>query len=142
MPLMRFILATGVRIGEALQMIDDQVDGNLWVIPLTKNGKPHSIWLTDFALAQRAAGWPNICYESVWKWANELEPALEWNFHDLRRTAATLMRQSGVSIEDVEAVLNHSPGRLVQTYQRHDKIPAIKGALEKLELAISTIQKA
>jgi len=48
------------------------------------------------------------------------------------------MREAGVTIEDVEAVLNHSPGQLVQVYQRQDKIPAIRGALETLEKVIDT----
>lgn len=132
-PLMRFLLATGCRIGEALQMADDQLVGNIWTIPTTKNGKPHSIWLTNYALKQRAAGWPRIVYESVHKWARDMDDSPDWNFHDLRRTAATLMREAGVLREDVEAVLNHSPGKLVQVYQRQDKIPVIRAALEVLE---------
>ena len=32
-----------------------------------------------------------------------------WTAHDLRRTAATLMREAGVPVHDVEAVLNHAP---------------------------------
>lgn len=138
-PLMRFLLATGCRIGEALQLSEDQVDDRVWTIPITKNGKPHSVWLTDYAKTQQAAGWPRICYESVWKWKADLDDSPEWTFHDLRRTAATLMREAGVSIEDVETVLNHSPGRLVQVYQRHDTMPAIKAALEKLESVIVNI---
>lgn len=135
-PLMRFLLATGCRIGEALDWNGDQVDGNVWTIPVTKNGKPHSLWLTEYAKEQRAAGWQRIVYESVHKWARDLDDSPEWNFHDLRRTAATLMREAGVSIEDVETVLNHSPGRLVQVYQRQDRMPAIRAALEKLEQII------
>lgn len=130
-PLMRFCLATGCRIGEALQMTPEQVTGDVWTIPETKNGKPHSLWLTDFAKQQIEAGWPQLCYEMVWKWSNDI--GLDWNFHDLRRTAATLMRAANVSVEAVETVLNHSPGRLVQVYQRHDKLPVIKAALLVLE---------
>jgi integrase len=140
-PLMRFLLATGCRIGEALSFDDEQLDGDVWTIPITKNGKSHSLWLTAYANEQRASGWPRICYESVWKWANELDEPVDWNFHDLRRTAATLMREAGVSVEDVETVLNHSPGRLVQVYQRHDTMPAIRAALEKLEQALNSYKQ-
>lgn len=136
--LMRFLLATGCRIGEALAMDDAEVEGKVWTIPKerTKNGKGHVLWLTDYTEKQRAAGWPRIAYTSVWKWANDLDNPIDWNFHDLRRTAATLMREAGVSVEDVETVLNHSPGRLVQVYQRQDKLPVIRSALEKLESAL------
>jgi integrase len=127
-PLMRFVLATGVRIGEALQMVPEQVTGDTWTIPVTKNGKPHSLHLTGIAKAQQ---WTQASYEVVWEWAKK--EGFDWNFHDLRRTAATLMRQAGVSIEHVESVLNHSQGKLIQTYQRHDPLPAIRAALLVLE---------
>jgi len=127
-PLMRFVLATGVRIGEALQMTPEQVTGDVWTIPVTKNNKPHTLHLTALAQSQH---WVQANYQVVWDWTKG--EGFEWNLHDLRRTAATLMRQAGVSTEDVEAVLNHSTGKLVQTYQRHDKLPAIRAALIVLE---------
>lgn len=130
--LLRFCLATACRVGEALQMTPDQVDDRVWTIPITKNGKPHELWLTDFALAQVPFG--ASPYVSV---HGRLRAAgATWNLHDLRRTAATLMREAGVGVEAVEAVLNHSTGRLVQVYQRQSKLPAIRAALEALEVRL------
>lgn len=71
--LMRVLLATGCRIGEALDMADDHVTECTLKIPLTKIVKSHAIWLTGYAKAHRAAGWAAICYLSVWKLAMELD---------------------------------------------------------------------
>lgn len=136
-PLMRLCLSSAARVGEAMDVSDDQIVGDVWRIPLPKNGKPHSLWLTETAKQQIAHGWPKVHYATINRWLSE-QVEVTWRPHDLRRTAATLMRSAGVSIEDVEAVLNHSPGKLVQVYQRHDLLPAIKIALEKLEKVLKS----
>ena len=139
--LLRFCLYTGCRIGEALQLTDDQVEiqrddtgqatGALWLIPQTKNGSAHTLWLTRSALA--CMTWRRgVVYPTIYSYCKPLA----YNLHDLRRTAATLMRQAGVSLEDVEVVLNHSRPKLVRVYQRQDLMPAIKAALLALESKI------
>jgi integrase len=136
-PILRFCLATACRVGEALAMSPEQVDSSVWTIPVTKNGRPHRVWLTDFA--KRQLPLPKAVYISL---HGRLRRAgVEWNLHDLRRTAATTMRAAGVSVEDVEAVLNHTPrgGLLIRTYQRHDPMPAVQRALEALEVALKKI---
>lgn len=52
--------------------------------------------------------------------------------HDLRRTAASLMRALGVAPHVVDDVLGHVPPKLVRTYQVHDPVPARLEALEAL----------
>ncbi len=138
-PLMRLCLTTAVRVGEAMQIDDEQVCESTWTLPITKNGKPHSLWLTELAKQQIASGWSRVHYATINRWLSE--DGITWRPHDLRRTAATIMRSAGVSIEDVETVLNHSPGRLVQVYQRHDTMPAIRSALEKLEQALNSYKQ-
>jgi integrase len=56
--------------------------------------------------------------------------------HDLRRTAASLMRELGVAPHIVDDVLGHIPPKLVRTYQVHDPVPARLEALEALAGAI------
>jgi integrase len=50
----RLILATAVRVGEAMGARWEHVDlaGRRWHLPETKNGREHTIHLSDFALAQ------------------------------------------------------------------------------------------
>jgi integrase len=52
----------------------------------------------------------------------------KWTPHDLRRTAGYIMRFIGVNVVSIEACLNHTPAKLVRTYQGqvpwHDKVNA------------------
>ncbi|KPF58493.1 hypothetical protein D621_05680 [beta proteobacterium AAP51] len=132
--LLRFALSTCCRIGEALGMAPDQVKDRTWTIPLTKNGRSHSLWLTDLALAQT----PFEASPYISVHGRLRASGVTWNLHDLRRTGASLMREQGVSIETVEAILNHSPGRLVQVYQRQNRMPEIRAGLEALEKRLLT----
>lgn len=53
--------------------------------------------------------------------------------HDLRRTAATLMRANGVELKIIEKCLNHvEQNKLVETYQRADLLPEREAAFELL----------
>jgi integrase len=62
---------------------------------------------------------------------------IDAHVHDLRRTAATLMRASGVAREDVRAVLGHADGTVAgRHYDKHDAIPERTAALECLADAI------
>lgn len=138
--LLRFSLLTGCRIGEAMQMTAEQLEGDVWRIPVTKNGKEHVLPLPDEALALALARWPARKYVS-------LHSALKasgvgWRAHDLRRTAATRMRDAGVPVEHIEAVLNHSPPRLIRTYQRPDLMPAKRAALWALQNAVLGVVKS
>ena len=138
--LLRFALLTGARIGEAIQFDPDQVVGDVWVIPMTKNGKAHTLPLAPTAAALCAAGWPRRKYESAMSAINA--EGFTWRPHDLRRTAATRMRDAGVSVEVIEAVLNHAPPRLIKTYQRPNMLPAMREALATLQAVIDAVVKA
>lgn len=135
--LLRFALLTGCRIGEARKLEPEQIVGNVWTIPITKNGKPHIVPLTATAAELATAGWPRRLYQSLH--AYPVDRGAGWMPHDLRRTGATIMRDAGAPIEVIEAVLNHSPPRLVQVYQRPNMLPAMRKALEQLEAAVLAV---
>ncbi|MEO8564109.1 MAG: tyrosine-type recombinase/integrase [bacterium] len=135
--LLRFALLTGCRIGEAMQFEPDQVDGDVWTVPMTKNGKPHSVPLSKSAAAIAKAGWPARSYNAVF--SHLVATGIGWRPHDLRRTAATRMRDAGVAADTIEAVLNHAPPKLQGTYQQPDMVPAMRDALARLDVAVAAV---
>lgn len=127
---LKFAFLTACRIGEALQWTAEQVAGDIWTIPTTKSGRAHTLPLTPKASAMLPLPEPMPVYVSLA--ARLKRSGATWTAHDLRRTAATLMREAGVAVHDVEAVLNHAPPRLVRVYQRHDPLEEKSTALQAL----------
>jgi integrase len=138
-PMLRFALLTASRIGEARGATAEQAGAGVWTIPVTKNGRPHSLPLVKTAAALLAAGWEVRSPEALYLALNKATPGLRP--HDLRRTAATRMRQMGVSSDVIEAILNHTPPKLTRTYQLPDMMPAMREALAKWERALLRIVK-
>jgi integrase len=136
---LRFALLTGCRIGEALGMEPEQIktqgkgraERATWTIQLTKNGRPHSVPLSASALALARQGWASTSYMTVLRHFRRAFPA-GINVHDLRRTAATRMRQRPISarVEVVEAILNHAPPTLQAIYQVADLHEDMRDALD------------
>jgi integrase len=137
--LLRFCMLTACRVGEAIGFDPDQLQGDVWTIPMTKNGKSHALPLAPAALALARVGWARRSYPSLW---SHLEArGIGWRPHDLRRTAATRMRDAGVPSSATEAVLNHAPPKLLRTYQQPDMLPAMRDALVQLEAAVMAVVK-
>lgn len=127
---LKFSFLTACRIGEALQWEPGQVVQSVWHIPMTKNGRQHTLPLSAEAEALLPLPTPRPAYVSL---AQRLRLRGDgWTAHDLRRTAATMMRTAGVPVLDIEAVLNHAPPRLVRVYQRHDPLQEKSAALSAL----------
>ena len=135
----RCISSRACRVGEALQWTAEQVAGAVWTIPTTKSGRAHTLPLTPPAASLLPLPDPMPVYVSM---AGRLKRrGVAWTAHDLRRTAATLMREAGVPVHDVEAVLNHAPPRLVRVYQRHDPLQEKAAALRALAARLDEILK-
>lgn len=134
----KLLILTGARRSEVTQMKRSQINGDVWVIPETKNGKPHTIYLS--ALAQqiiaeqksgefvfesvRSADQP-ILPNSITRALNRLQeralPDLEpFTVHDLRRSAATNWAEHlGAEERVIEICLNHQPmNKLIRIYHR------------------------
>ena len=183
------LLSTLVRIGELSRAAwkDVDLDAGVWYLPETKNGQPHTVFLSDFARRQfrelkRHTGWSSWVMPSARKRAIEKEaPSPEvdipigpkaltkqfidrqshankkhrtqaketltlyggrWTPHDLRRTGATLMGESGVMSEVIERCLNHKEHRkVVRTYQRQELLPERREAWRTLGDVLDAILK-
>lgn len=71
-----------------------------------------------------------------------LGPLERWTFHDLRRTAATIMAKRGVPPHVVERLLNHVSGTIsgvAKIYNRHEYWAERRAAVETLGDYISEI---
>lgn len=146
---LRLIMLTGVRRAEAAGMRFDQVIGDRWTIPVTKNGRAHVVTLHPLALGiverQRglsAGPWvfastskPDlpITADAVTKALErvrvkhlaELEP---FHVHDLRRSVATGCGEYLDAPERlIEKLLNHQEqDRLVRTYQAGEQAEKLR----------------
>lgn len=144
----KLLILTGCRRGEVANMRFSHIRDDVWTIPDTKNGKPHSVFLSRQAkaLIDEQALYVNgdFIFESDRPKSDVIEPILvdsitralrrfisrslsdmePFTVHDLRRSAATNWAERLDAEERViELCLNHLPlNKLVRTYHRsrHD----------------------
>jgi integrase len=146
---LKLLLLTGCRLREVagMQRAELSDDGATWTIPgeRTKNHRPHTLALPPlardilaevgderdlvFATGNGAPSWSKVkCRLDA---AMNIPP---WRIHDLRRTAATGMAETGIAPHIVEACLNHVSGAragVAGVYNRAAYAPEKKAALER-----------
>ena len=71
--------------------------------------------------------------------ADGREPMSHWVFHDLRRTARTIMSRAGVAGEIGERVLGHAIPGVRGVYDRYEYLDEKRDALERLASLVSEI---
>lgn len=136
--LLKFLLLTGLRIGEAQAATSAHVDGDVLHIPENKSSRPHWVYLPP--LARNLIGDRDgylFGQRNPTGVQHRLKNAAKvtWTPHDLRRTFAT--RLAGLSVDPlvIEKCLNHTLGGVLATYNRHTyenerKVAAIRWAEE------------
>jgi integrase len=78
----------------------------------------------------------------VHEYGEVVGPRERWTFHDLRRTAATIIAKRGVPPHVVERLLNHVSGTIsgvAKIYNRHEYWAERRDAVESLGDYISKI---
>lgn len=134
----KLLILTGARRGEVAQMQRSQVVNGVWTIPETKNGRAHTVYLSQLALdiiqtqrsgefvfeSARTPGKP-ILEDSITRALRRLQARLmlhmePFTVHDLRRSAATNWAERlGAEERIIEVCLNHQPvNKLVRIYHR------------------------
>jgi integrase len=141
--IVRLLILTAQRRGEVSGMCREEIKDGIWTIPAarSKNGKAHYVPLADTAqrLASRAP-FPAQNWSGCKTALDAASGVTGWTLHDLRRTAATMMAQDlKVAPHIVEAILNHSPGKLVATYNRADYREEKRAALEAWDQQIQKV---
>ena len=121
------MLDTGLRCGELFKLEGQDVRNNQITIWDTKNGKEHTVPLTQRAsrivserLAQYGRGklFP-VSYDSLEKRFKKVAEQLSWDdvtLHVLRHTFASRLVQRGVPIQTVSKLLNHSTIQITMRY--------------------------
>ena len=134
-----YLLLTGARKGEALHARWEHIDWDQrrWFIPLTKNGKPRHVPLSEGAVRvllwtrarHQALGivsdwiFPNPQtlkpYSSIyhpWHVARKRAGLCDVRIHDLRHSFASALVNRGMTLYDIKEVLGHANIATTQRY--------------------------
>lgn len=149
--LFRLLLLTGQRLSPVMEMRWGDLDlpARRWRIPMTKNGKPHTVALVEAAAAvlerRRQAMGGEWVFPGRPNKAGQVKPIAEpktaWarvckragitglRIHDLRHTFASLMTDAGASTKQVGHAVGHRDQRSTDRYQ-HASVEALFPVLE------------
>lgn len=154
--ILRLLILTGLRRDEVGKMDWDEIDFATaeWTIPAArmKNKRPHVVPLSRSALdiindvprrnstnlvfgvrGTGFSGWSKAKREVDARIAGTGATVKPWRLHDLRRTAATRMAETGTLPHVVEAVLSHVSGHkagVAGVYNRAAYLPEKRLALD------------
>jgi integrase len=163
--LLRFLLLTGARRGEAAGMRWSELrqhqaadfDGMVWDLPAHRNKKTRKDLtrpLSRAALALLEArpridgsafvfsvngGHALTGFSEFKKGFDVTCGAHGWVVHDLRRTARTLLSRAGVNKDHAERMLGHVIGGVRRVYDKYEYLPEKKHAAEALAALIERI---
>lgn len=133
-PIVQLAVATGMRRGEilGLRWMDVDLLNRQVNLPQTKNGKSRTVYLNEMAMDVFRTLALDISTDSEEPvFALEATPEevsmcfmracrktgiKDFRFHDLRHTHATLLRRSGVQLDEIARQLGHSDLRMTQRY--------------------------
>jgi len=151
----QFLLLTSARRDEAAAMQWKELDGNNWVLPAARNKTKVDLLrpLSKAAMAilpsrgqddeyvfGLAPDTPLVAFSRI---KAQLDAkcgiTTRWTFHDLRRTARTLMSRGGVLSDHAERVLGHVIGGVRGVYDLHEYENEKAHALEALAHQIGLI---
>jgi integrase len=154
--IVRVALLTAARKSEILGMTRGEIDGDWWTLPggRTKNKREHRLPLVPSVLAaieelprdgefvfhgrkqlgqasSRTCDWfPQVCERAG------IEGVV---FHDLRRTASTMLNKLRVKSIIVERILNHIQGGVAGIYNRYEFDREKRAALLRWEKRLDEI---
>jgi integrase len=152
--LVRFLLLTGARLGEATSLLWSEIEGGVWTLPAAKN-KTGEVLVRPLSRAAqdvlatlphigdhvftRAGTGPIGGLSECKKDLSYASGVTSFRLHDLRRTARTLLSRAGVPNDHAERCLGHVIGGVRGVYDRHEYLEEKRLAFEKLAALIATI---
>ena len=127
--LVRFLLVTAQRRGEAAALKHGHILGGVWRLTDNKSSRPHSLTLPPLAMELLGHGGARdfvfgakqmIGFSTAKRVLDAASGVTGWRLHDLRRTAATNLQELGVRNEVVSAILNHALPGVTGVYLRSE----------------------
>src|SRR5262249_37095253 len=100
--------------------------------------QPH-LGENPYVLAGRGNGHINGYSKAKRQFDAKLPDMAQWQMHDLRRTARSLLSRAGVSSEHAERVMGHAIGGVEGVYDRHSYRDEKADALARLAALIDGI---
>lgn len=154
--LLRFLLLTGLRIGEAQAAQSPWLDADGWLhLPaaVMKNDKPHTAYISPLAREQiELAAVPCLfrvvsataVQAAVHRWQDRHDVESRWTPHDLRRTFASRLGDLGVPVHIVAKSLGHTlvgGGESTAVYLRSEWLEERKQAADALAAHVVGVVK-
>jgi integrase len=147
--LIRMALLTAQRQGKLATVKWSDLDGSVWTIATEEGEKGNAgvLILEGAAMAiiseQPKTGPYVFQFSNNWDRAKKAFDAkvkiAPWRFHDLRRTARSLLSRAGVRPDIAERVMGHVQGGVLGTYDRHEYKLEKADALKRLAQQIMDI---
>jgi integrase len=154
--LVRFLLLTAARRDEAACMRWDEIAGDIWTLPASRNKTGVELIRPLSAAAQGIiAGLPRIAGSPFVFTYDGTKPlggfsrrkrrfdaacgVAEWQIHDARRTSRSLMARAGVPVDHAERCLGHVLPRIRATYDKHGYLDEMRHGYEALAALIGRI---
>lgn len=125
-----FIIPLTTLALEQLKELLEAANGSPWVLATTEGqkGSQKAGHYSDKALGR--------AMRRLWSSHPALKNLPDASPHDLRRTARTWIGKLGVLPHIAERCLNHSLGKIIDTYDQGDYLPQRREALEKWEAKV------
>jgi integrase len=147
----RFLLLTGARRTEAAAMQWKEIVGNDWTLPSSRNKTKIDLVrpLSKAAMAVLpsrghddefvfGSDRPQRSYSRLKACVDAASGVANWCFHDLRRTARSLMSKAAVNSDVAEMILGHTLKGVRGIYDRHgyhsEKAHALEALAHQLHL--------
>jgi integrase len=152
----KFLLLTGARRGEAAKLSWTEISGADWTLPAIRNKTKVDLTRPLSAAARTVIesqsrgeglfiftttnGKRSVANFSNFKARFDQECGVsDWTWHDLRRSARSLMARAGVSADTAERCLGHVIGGVRGVYDRHQYRTEMLHAFEALAALIERI---
>jgi integrase len=135
------LLLTACRRKELAFMRPEEIVGDLLIIPgeRYKNKQEHVVPLVGDVKRLMGGGFRVSNFSGLKNRIDAELPIAHWTFHDLRRTARSLMSRAGVDVDIAERCLGHTIQGVRGIYDRHSFLEEKRAAFEKLGRLVERI---